>query len=329
MSEITPERFEISGTEAVKSELPGLGWPVYERYEIVEEDGEPWVVAPVSSASFMEPLEGGSLRDGRRIERYRGRDPIDDAKRVYPPLKHPNLVVDLAHLADGPITPEAVLRWAHIYGLLGFPEDDVVGTKGGFPAFRVEGMGRKESVARFAKAAGEVRTWLRAYEAITTTDRDIELQELSSTMGLLPPDVLRPWERREVPERPWLYGVLGRWTEKNLREYCYLQVITYTRGGVPTGRFTDTTGYKSLIGAIWVQMLRLLEAEGERVRHCKLPDCLRVIHFEPGQPPAEPGSKKNARGKYKTRADRQFCKDRPCKQKYHYRKRAGWAGYSS
>ena len=53
-----------------------------------------------------------------------------------------------------------------------------------------------------------------------------------------------------------------------------------------------------------------------------------MIHFEPGHAPADPGLKKNARGKYKTRIDREFCKGRGCKQKYHYRKKAGWLVYN-
>ena len=83
-----------------------------------------------------------------------------------------------------------------------------------------------------------------------------------------------------------------------------------------------------MLGAIWLHMAWLLEAEGERVKRCKLPGCLRVIHFEPSEPPADAGLKKNARGKYKTGSDREFCKGRGCKQKYHYRKKAGWTGYN-
>ena len=41
----------------------------------------------------------------------------------------------------------------------------------------------------------------------------------------------------------------------------------------------------------------------------------------------DPRLKKNARGKYKTRVDRESCKGRGCKQKYHYRKRVVWPGY--
>jgi hypothetical protein len=70
------------------------------------------------------------------------------------------------------------------------------------------------------------------------------------------------------------------------------------------------------------------------VKRCKLPGCLRVIHFEPGRSADDLGSikdadgtfVKNARGKYKTRRDKKFCKGH--RQKYHYRKTAGWTGYA-
>jgi hypothetical protein len=47
----------------------------------------------------------------------------------------------------------------------------------------------------------------------------------------------------------------------------------------------------------------------------------RVSHkrSDPGPPPSI--------SPRETRVDREFCKERPCKQKYHYRKKAGWSGY--
>ena len=114
---------------------------------------------------------------------------------------------------------------------------------------------------------------------------------------------------------------------QRLNDHCYPRFSTYTHEGLATGRFALSWGFKNLLGAIWLHMAWLLEAEGERVRRCKLPGCLRVVYFEPGAPAAEPGSRKNVRGKYKTRSDREFCKGRACKQKYHYRKNAGWPGY--
>ncbi len=113
-----------------------------------------------------------------------------------------------------------------------------------------------------------------------------------------------------------------------LNDHCYPRFSTYTREGLATGKFALSWGFKNLLGAIWLHMASLLEAESERVKRCKLPGCLRVIHFESGVPAAEAGLRKNVRGKYKTRSDREFCKGRACKQKYHYRKKAGWSGYS-
>ena len=129
-------------------------------------------------------------------------------------------------------------------------------------------------------------------------------------------------------ERSWLFHVIGEVIQRRLDEYCYPQLGLHAYGGVATSRFSLTWGFRGLIGALWLHMAWLLEAEGQRVKRCKLPGCLRVIHFDSGEPLADPGLKKNARGKYKTRSAREFCEGRGCKQKYHYRKKAGWLGYS-
>jgi hypothetical protein len=118
--------------------------------------------------------------------------------------------------------------------------------------------------------------------------------------------------------------VLGRMTQMRLHEHCYPQFNIYTRGLYPTGRFALSWGFHNLLGAIWIQIAWLLESQGS-VRFCRLPDCRRVITFESGKPSYE--ISKPGRGKYKTRSDRVFCPDRPCKQKYHYRKKVGWNGY--
>src|SRR5215218_9166598 len=59
MWRLGPERFERASVEVVKEELRAGGWPVYKSYAIEIEDGEAFVVAPVSWASLFnpEPLE--------------------------------------------------------------------------------------------------------------------------------------------------------------------------------------------------------------------------------------------------------------------------------
>jgi hypothetical protein len=288
---------------------------------------------------MFEPVADETDEHGQRVKAYRGRDPSQDASQYVPlrdsrpvadsnyaPLRAPELVVELANRADNLITPEVVLDWAETYGLLASSkeedvlEDEVLGGT-------ISGHACRESVSAFASAAGEVRMCLRIYEALGR-EGELDLKKLSSEIGPLPTNelvgVMRSWELEPGHERAWLFGVLGRVTQARLHEHCYPQFNIYTRGGYPTGRFVLSWGFHNLLGAIWLQFVGMLEDE-DSVRFCRLPDCRRVITIDPGEPSYEisvPG-----RGTYKTRSDRVFCKGRPCKQKYNYRKKAGWLGY--
>lgn len=336
MPDIKQDQLKSASEKAVKEDLRGTGWPVYGRYEASLEGEESFVVAPISRDSFFErvPSEDSLSRDEAgevwRSRRYKGRDPVrGDSMTFYAPLRTPELVLELAELAEHEITPATVKDWAEVYGLLGLPGDDVIETSDGFANYRVKGWGRRDNVQRFAEAAGEIRACLRIYEAITA-DEAVDVSGLTAVASLLPRKAFLPFgplERHEGKERSWLFQVLGRMVQMRLNEHCYPQFSIYTRSGLATGRFALSWGFKGLIGAIWLHVAWLLEAEGERVKRCKLPGCLRVIRFEPGEAPTDPGLARNVRGRYKTRSDREFCKDRPCKQNYHYRKNAGWPGY--
>ena len=310
--------------EAVKKGPLGREWPVYTDCEVDvdEESGETFVVARVSL------FESVADQDNT----YRGREPEDAAAINYPPLRDskfvvdnnyalpriPELVVELANSADDAITPEVVVDWAETYGLLAPSVENVL--LDGLPGFMF-----RESVSGFAEAAVEVRTCLRIYEALHRDELDLE--KLSSEVGPLPgkaKKAMRPEERKHGHERAWLFGMLGRMVQMQLREHCYPQFNIYTRGTYPTGRFALSWGFHNLLGAIWLQMAWMLEDESS-VRFCRLPDCRRVIPFELGEPSYE--TSKPGRGTYSTRSDRVYCKYRPCKQKYWYRKKRGWSGY--
>ena len=60
------ENFTVASAKAVTEELRDTVWPVYEHYEILEEDGETFVVASVSHASFVEPepIEDSVIKKG-------------------------------------------------------------------------------------------------------------------------------------------------------------------------------------------------------------------------------------------------------------------------
>jgi hypothetical protein len=325
-------------SKAVKKLLPSKQWPVYSKYKVSvdEESGESYVVACTSMA---EPVRDETDEHGQRVKSYRGRDPMQDATPYLPlrdskpvvdnnyaPLMAPELVVELANIAENPITPEVVKSWAETYGILASSreEDVLVDEVIGVP---ISGHACRESVSAFATAAGTVRMCLRVYEALNR-DEELDLEKFSAEIGHLPETKLvremRSWEREPGHERAWLFGVLGRVTQARLHEHCYPQFNIYTRGGYPTGRFVLSWGFHNLLGAIWLQIAGMLENENS-ARFCRLPDCRRVITIDLGKPSYEisvPG-----RGTYKTRSDRVFCRDRWCKQKYSYRKKAGWPGY--
>ena len=327
------ERFAEVLPKAVKENTQSSVWPVYKHYEVVEEEGATFVVVSRLPASFVEPepKEEGLAQVGGRMEGWRrqgfeGRNPLQDAPTLYAPLERSELVVELAKLAEKEIAPEEVLRWAQDYGLLGL-RDEAVSTHDESVHVRVTSRGQRESVRQFAEAAAEIRAALRTYEALTR-EGELDLGKLASEAGPLPLEALRQLGYQEGEERLGLFRFLEILIQTRLKEHCYPQFTMHTRGGLADGRLAlSPWGFNTLLGAIWLHMASLLEAESERVTHCKLPGCLRVIHFEPGHAPADPGLKKNARGKYKIRVDREFCKGRGCKQKYHYRKKAGWPGY--
>ena len=137
---------------------------MYEDYDVVvdKDSGESFVVA---SFDLFELVADEDPGHGQRVKTYRGREPEQAALTNYPPLGIPELVVDLANLADHPITPEAVVGWAEDYGLLASSrEQDVLERPGLMGQERISGYGCRESVSGFARAAAEIRTCLRIYE---------------------------------------------------------------------------------------------------------------------------------------------------------------------
>jgi hypothetical protein len=81
-------------------------------------------------------------------------------------------------------------------------------------------------------------------------------------------------------------------------------------------RYYQGWGFRSLLGAMYLQMMWLMTATGE-VRKCKGPGCNKVITFEYPEPSLEGLGQKGYRKPYKTRADKEFCSSN-CKAKWHY-----------
>ena len=61
------------------------------------------------------------------------------------------------------------------------------------------------------------------------------------------------------------------------------------------GAITLAWRFNNLLGAMWIQMMWLLTATGSTRRFARS-ECTRIITFDPGQPPAEPGLTKETPG---------------------------------
>jgi hypothetical protein len=149
---------------------------------------------------------------------------------------------------------------------------------------------------------------LALYEAATAPDGpDTDALERHEADG----DTLE--ERKE-----WALKAAGNHVDDQLTEECYPKLYrqVLARSGETVG-FTQGWGFHSLLGAMYLQMAWLM-SEGSNAPRCKGPGCHRIIRIgDLEQPAVDPRLKKNARGRYRTRKDKEFC-SRNCKEKWRY-----------
>jgi hypothetical protein len=263
----------------------------------------------------------------------------------YIPLDYHDLFLQFANLLEeGPITPEVVIGWAEQYGVLGLQRTSVngMGNPRGGPA---------ESVSDFAYFAEEANMVLRLYEAITAPEgpdheylrkhiRVPEIALLQSSLAATDIKYEKDYAGEEVarahqltPSKPTRDVIEQTLMNRVPPERLKKAALDYVAEAVHlrvTGecyprlyRQRDDTfrrgwGFKSLLGAMWLQMMWLMSASEEDIHRC--PWCRKTVTFEPSpeQPEIDPGLEKNARKKYKTREDKIYCDDPRCKASWNY-----------
>lgn len=289
-------------------------WGVFDNYLIKKHDdrSEPYFYAPVD---LPEDLPGGKEAFQLLLNPYR-RDPWSDGQglTMYSPLNVPGLFLEFAGLVDDPglddepytKNNEAVaLDWIKTYGVLGL-------TPTGFDSLtgRIHQGGEWDRVSSFVEQAGFANATLRLFEAATTPDGP----DINFIQRGIPEDIRHHFAQDPDNARDWALSRVGEVVRLCLEDYCY-PTFRIQEGGSPTLAWQ----FKNLLGAMWIQMMWLLTSTGE-TRRCARRGCPRIITFESGQPPANPGLKKNPRGKYKTRKDKKFCSTL-CRVKNHQKKR--------
>ncbi len=306
MSQID-RQFVYAREKAAKSESLGSSWPVFRDFEFEEGTVHDVIVyAPRKPPEQLPQSE--ELGTWRRIPSASLFEDLN-LKREYAPLRdEPSLFLKFASLArDSSIVKDeartVMVDWVKSYGVLGLQGID---RSAGISLRWREG--RRESLYGFINAVRRAAWCLSLYEAATAPEGpDADALERHRAEG----DTLE--EKRE-----WALEAVGNHVEDQLTEECYPKLYrqVLARSGETVG-FAQGWGFHSLLGAMYLQMAWLM-SEGSNAPRCKGPDCHRIIRIgELEQPATDPGLKKNARGRYRTRKDKQFC-SKNCKNKWRY-----------
>jgi len=236
-----------------------------------------------------------------------------DKRDLYAPLKDtPGLFLEFAELADHKIDEEVWRDWFTRYGVLGL--------RPALPYMASVKGGTEESFSRFVEEARIANGVLRLWEAATAglSDEEVVDRYLSQftflqdrakgLFGIWSVDVPRS------TTAPWL-SLVASHVQNKLTTECYPQLL-----GTSDLTFETGYGFRSLLGAMYLQMYWLITAKGG-VRRCKEPGCPRVITFDQPELPRDLWTHNDRRRGYRTRRDKVFC-SQVCKQRdYDRRKR--------
>jgi hypothetical protein len=313
--QLTPKQFKAAAEEVVNSGLRQFVWGVFDNYVIRKEGSsqDTYVYAP------------RKLPKGRRlydllINPYL-RDPWTREQGLYmysPLVDTPKLFLEFASLPDDPGLDEDLntkhnktvwLDWVHAYGVLGLTPP-MTSDPG---ADRMRQGGRVDTLSRFVREARYANAALRLYEAATAP----EGPDTDFIQRGVPESRKDELAQSPTMAKEWALDRVALVVEAHVQEGCYPVLRRQEDGS-----FQQTFVFDNLLAAMWLQMMWLLMATGE-IRRCARAGCNKIITYDqPPQPRVDPGLKKNARGKYKTRKDKQFCSTL-CRVKNHQKNRRG------
>lgn len=243
---------------------------------------------------------------------------VSDYEEYWPLADYPGLFLKFAGLADeGEITRKAWLEWVESYGVLGLGYRDPENASWLEAPSMCEVGGPGESFQNFRREALKANWLLRLYESLASPegpDAEWSRQRYEQINGYDPGPILFEFSGFAEGRASALNAV---WAQVNLQVMeCYPAL----HPGSET--FVQGWDFYSLLGAMYLQMMWLMSANEDEVRRCKRPGCNRVITFRQPEQQKDPGLRKNARKKYKTRSDKVYCRNTCKGLDYYYRKKA-------
>ena len=307
----TKNELLYAARKAAKEEQLESRWPVYRDFEKVEEEGRLYINAPL-----------------RPPERPEGQPDLN-LHRTYSPLRDvPDLILRFVSLMPRKPIPkegmlERMLEWAKTYGVLG-SHARTIGLITDNPRTLDYSAqpDRIQSLSDFRCALQEAALCVGLYQAATANAGLGDADELAYVLNVQDRTyLLNGQKRRDKPlaqQRDWALARAQIIVHAHITNECYPMLsrrLQRTANNIyETAGFFQSWGFRSLLGAMYLQMMWLMTA-ASNVKRCEGPGCINIITFDPPESPTS--MEKGARGKYRTRIDKKFC-SRNCKEKWRY-----------
>lgn len=270
-------QFEGALNKAGTKELRDTTWGIYPSYKVSRAGGDTFM-----GGRLGQPRERRGTLEERRVSLTERKKRI---RRYRPLVDKPGLFIEFARLAERDITEDRWLNFVNHKGVLGFEQrSDRHGAE--------ERGGRAETLEAFQREAERAHKALKLFEAATRPNYGPDVNTIASQFPTAPSSyTATPQRAKDLA----LFEV-GEMVQERLNTETFPQLYS-----MPDGSFQQAHGFRSLRGALWLQMMYLMLSDDSR--RCKR--CGAVIDFEtPEQPPAPDGGRRST---YKTRRDREFC----------------------
>jgi hypothetical protein len=277
----------------------------------------------------------------------------ENVPRLYQPLiDEPGLFLKFAELAEAePITGEVMLEWVRAYGVLGLEKFNNVagiGNPRGGPAENAYNFGERAQEAHMVltlwKAAKSpygpdvetikrhiimpevphLQSWFAAPKVSVREDEEGREVTFTEESALASPEalgIMREVFQEDAVDRrsreqlgKMALGYVRETIRIRLKEECYLRPYPQEDGMDRPG-----WGFKSLYGAMLLQMMSLMAYTGRR-RVCKGPGCFNIISFKEPEPVLNDSGKLET--PRRTHSHKETCSD-ACRKRYsdHNKKR--------
>lgn len=288
------DSFAYTGSKTLSENSSGAAWPVYKEFEVEHTENDVFIYAPPRRSEVRKFHGIADL-------------PPDENEEFYAPLRdEPDLFLRFAGLTRRKVSLneaalELMLEWATTYGVLGLDGRSLYHWGAPRPDYSPK---RRESLRSFSEAVWEAARCLELYRA----GRLLDGYAAENVLDIYRADGKRLHEKKE-----WARIVVGDIVGARVEADCYPLLLRAVEGEKnskarywyekKTVDFTQGWGFRSLLGAMYFQMMLFMTGGGDW-KLCKRPGCYSRVTFNSG---------KEGGRQHRTHIHKEFCDNKACK----------------